>query len=138
MKAIVFFASLFVLAAMGVSLGYFFKNAPRYQSESAQQMKEVFLKQGQVEITVFSGLKWIFAAEPERWHFELQGGLLKVRPPLPQGFPDLEAGQKLQDLPDWNEFRTGLTLALRNRLKIGTNSTAQIEILPPEPPAAAQ
>lgn len=136
MKAFLLSVSLLALGAMGASLYYFFQHAPEYQAASAQRMKDSFLENGRVAVPVTGETTWTFSDQPADWSFEVKGSLLEIRPPAPEPLPRLEAGQNIQDLPEWPAVRQSLVEEVRERLKIDSKSTAELEILPPVPRVA--
>lgn len=136
---IIVILSIVILTVMGGSLYWIFQNAPQYQAQSAQRMKDQFLAAGDLQITTSTpGEILVFPADPAGWNFEVQGGTLKVQPPFPIPMPALEPGQKLQDSGVWHEMQKSLTQQLKVRLGIDPKSTAKQHILPPQQPAPAQ
>ncbi|MBX3019352.1 MAG: hypothetical protein KF767_15810 [Bdellovibrionaceae bacterium] len=136
MKALLLGLSLVVLTAMGGTLYYFFQHAEDYQAASAERMKEAVLKKGEIAVTAAPEQTWSFSNDPEAWNFEVKGGLLEVRPPTPEPLPELQAGQNIQDLPEWTTVQKGLVEEIKGRLYIDSKSTAKLEILPPVPRVA--
>lgn len=136
MKALLLAVSLIVLTAMGGTLYYFFQHADEYQAASAERMKEIALKDGDIAVSASTAETWNFDNAPETWNFVVKGSLLEVRPPAPEPLPVLQAGQNIQDLPEWATVQKVLGEEIRRRLNIDSKSTAQLEILPPVPRVA--